>query len=348
MENKDEERKMSNNRARFAIGYFFICLFSAIATVLIILSILIFRFDNLVLNKEYAKAAGILMRYERIPFCRNKVDLIQKKMKPNRVIEVGDRLYILNRDGEIEVYEGITKIATITDCNSIALRGIEGGFVGYSIEKNHTIRVFGETEEDIEKVIESLNNVRFIDGSYSRIVACDSQSVCDYDSHSSVFERQLAKQQDVADAVCCNQFSAVLKYDGTLEYYDHEQFSDLKRTRDWKGIVSIDCSSDGTLAALKSDGTVVTAGRTIYSGNVSEWRNVIGISVASTYDKRGICIEYIMAVTSDGNVMVAGDIPDAIKDKISEWQNIVSVYAGSEVAVGFAENGVVKLLWFNK
>lgn len=86
-------------------------------------------------------------------------------------------------------------------------------------------------------------------------------------------------------------------------------------------------------AALKADGTVVTAGSNDYYQRdlVSEWSDVVSVSVGETHT---------VALTATGTVLHAGAVNYGQR-AATQWWDIAAVYAGKNHTIGLKTDGTV-------
>ena len=85
-------------------------------------------------------------------------------------------------------------------------------------------------------------------------------------------------------------------------------------------------------AALKTDGTVVTAGSNeYYQCNVSDWTDIVSISVGETHT---------VGLKSNGTVVHAGAINYGQRN-VTDWWDIIAIDAGRNHTIGLKEDGTV-------
>ena len=142
----------------------------------------------------------------------------------------------------------------------------------------------------------------------------------------------LQELSGAASIVDSGEFIAGLMPDGTVKIAASESWEDCyKETNAWTDIVEI--SANGVyIAGLKADGTVVTVDR--YSSNkriereVSEWTDIVSVCVAGDGE--------IVGLKKDGTLVMTGS-----KWDLSDWTNVVTVYADKEVIVALRSDGTV-------
>ena len=100
---------------------------------------------------------------------------------------------------------------------------------------------------------------------------------------------------------------------------------------DWRNIVAVSVRSGGTIG-LRADGTVVAVGHNRYGeSNVSGWRNIIAVS-SEMYHTIGL--------RADGTVVAVGWNKES-QCNVSDWKNIVAVSTESHQTVGLGADGTV-------
>ena len=100
----------------------------------------------------------------------------------------------------------------------------------------------------------------------------------------------------------------------------------------WKDIVAIS-AGDGYTVGLKSDGTVIVAGKSynVECSNFKKWRDIIAIDSGNNYT---------VGLKSNGTVVAVGE-NDFGQCNVSDWTDIVAVSATWEHTVGLKSNGTV-------
>ncbi len=138
--------------------------------------------------------------------------------------------------------------------------------------------------------------------------------------------------RDIVSVAACDDLTIGLKKDGTVISVGGGGMRELSS---WNGIISIAGSDsiaadikDGTVAGLKHgrtvaglryDGTVVTAGNNgPYFNIVSAWKDIIAISCGWFH---------IVGLKKDGSVVAAGDAEYDELD-VASWSNVISIAAG--------------------
>ena len=102
--------------------------------------------------------------------------------------------------------------------------------------------------------------------------------------------------------------------------------------QDWESIAAV--YAHGLITAgLRTDGTVVVAGRDALSESVSSWQGVTMLALGSNH---------ILGLTQDGRVLSAGTNQDGCCETGS-WGNIVSICARDNLSIGIREDGSVVL-----
>ena len=137
------------------------------------------------------------------------------------------------------------------------------------------------------------------------------------------------------------------KYDEAMRLLDEEQYSQaisvLMTIADYKDSEELVKKHLGKLEnhiftgdyhtiGLKTDGTVVASGgNEFYDGDVSDWTDVVAISIGN---------HYIVGLKSDGTVVATGDNYYGECD-VSDWTEIVAVSVGYRHTVGLKTDGTV-------
>lgn len=167
--------------------------------------------------------------------------------------------------------------------------------------------------------------------------AKDYISSGDYDTGYAMLEK-LGDYKDSADVIleCKYQiaeqlFSSGKKLDAAKAFCALGAYKDAyqKGMEIWSGITerkTIDAGSVHTIG-LKSDGTVVAAGLTAFTGD--GWENIIAISAGRMH---------IVGLKADGTVVADGttDVCD-----VRDWKNIVAISAGACHTVGLKSDGTL-------
>ena len=109
-----------------------------------------------------------------------------------------------------------------------------------------------------------------------------------------------------------------------------ENFRDISIIKDWDKIISVSVGSN-LVAALKSDGTVVTAKRNNnpYRFDTSGWTDIIALSVGE---------EFIIGLKADGTLVAQG-LDSYGETSIENWKDIIAIDTGWYHTVGLDKNG---------
>ena len=102
--------------------------------------------------------------------------------------------------------------------------------------------------------------------------------------------------------------------------------------QDWESVAAV-YAHDSITAGLRTDGTVVVAGREALSESVSSWEEVTMLALG---------INHILGLTQDGRVLSAGTNQEGCCET-GDWENIVSIWADDYLSVGIREDGSVAL-----
>ena len=125
-----------------------------------------------------------------------------------------------------------------------------------------------------------------------------------------------------------------LRIDGSIV----KHIADLP-TDKWKNIAAISASSS-YIVGLKTDGTVIAAGKNQYGGifNVSDWRDIIAVSVG---------FAHAVGLKKDGTVVAVGN-NESGQCEVSGWRDIIAVAAGSSYTLGLKKDGTVISTGYSK
>lgn len=166
---------------------------------------------------------------------------------------------------------------------------------------------------------------------------------------TALAQEEMKKWTDIVDVAADESILAVLQGDGTVGYvYAYKLpgenplvphmgtyiFDDMA---EWTDIVDLSIGAVGTIAGLKSDGTVVVSKR--YSGSApgedyfdaAKWTDIIAIS-KSAFN--------LLGLKRDGTVVTTGRVNEEQK-KVSEWTDIVAISAGQNFHVGLKSDGTL-------
>lgn len=125
-------------------------------------------------------------------------------------------------------------------------------------------------------------------------------------------------------------YTVALKSDGTVVTAGNNYY-DQRDVDNWIDIVSVQ-AGDWHTVGLKADGTVVAEGGN-YRGqcNVSDWENIVAISAGGSHT---------VGLKADGTVIAVGSNKQG-QCNISNWTDIVAISAGYEHTVGLKSDGTV-------
>lgn len=131
-------------------------------------------------------------------------------------------------------------------------------------------------------------------------------------------------------SVCAGYSNTMVVYaDGTVRNYGAEK--DYRNVTDWEDVVSVSMGSSHTVG-LKADGTVVVNGLDIFGEcGVIGWKDIIAISAYSAHT---------VGLKSDGTVVAVGKNSSG-QCNVGNWQDIVAISATAELTVGLKSDGTV-------
>lgn len=210
----------------------------------------------------------------------------------------------------------------------VSVQGCQGALV--LLKKNGTIITTSNSSMDNTSDISSLNNIVDISiSANSSYHYCALKSDGTIVSNITKYYSELAKHNDIIQ-VSIGYYSsnvAILKKDGTVVSYGSYMYTDPWGAKSLKteglvagfdDIVQI-TSSRNDLLGLKSDGTVVSLHKNTDTYRaVSTWKNIVKIKAEHNCGVAGL--------KSDGTVITTSNELNA---KISSWNNIVDILAGS-------------------
>lgn len=129
----------------------------------------------------------------------------------------------------------------------------------------------------------------------------------------------------VQDVVGCEGHTVALHYDGRVTCIDEpggyegpDRFA--REVERWNRIIQVACGFD-FVAGLKSDGTLISAGRHYRCPN---WQGVVQFDAFNCY--YGNC--YTIALLNNGTVKAD------YTDEVDNWRNVIKVCVGNGYAVG--------------
>lgn len=145
---------------------------------------------------------------------------------------------------------------------------------------------------------------------------------------------KLSKWKDVVSVDTGEHFTVGLKTDGTVVSACDKGYEEGCDVAGWENIVAISSAGDIT-AGLKADGTVlVSSDGSERVLKVLHWKEIVAISVGgSSY---GYNDGMVVGLKKDGTVVTTGNIPE-----ISEWKDIVKIFAGRNCLIGLKNDGAV-------
>ncbi len=139
----------------------------------------------------------------------------------------------------------------------------------------------------------------------------------------------------VRETISAGDYHTVgLKSDGTVIAAGRNNFAQCD-VSDWTDIVAVEAVGSDTVG-LKSDGTVVAAGDCFF--DVSDWTDIVAIDVS---------LFHIAGLMYDGTVVTVGENNDG-KCNVGSWTDIVAVSIGYTHTVGLKSDGIVVAVGDNR
>ena len=155
----------------------------------------------------------------------------------------------------------------------------------------------------------------------------------------SVFHPKISEWEGIEKLTSGNYHLVGLKNDGTVCIAGNMLDPAIYETvKSWKDVADIAAAGDCTLA-LTHQGTVLFAGREDDGrSDVSKWSNITAVAVDSVY---------AFGLTSDGNILVAGECRNAFLDMGRKdavfWKNIVAFSCCRSGIAAVEKNGKLHL-----
>lgn len=226
------------------------------------------------------------------------------------------------------------------------------------MDKKGVIHSTRETDPDYRYVVDQLKSytdLSVISTDYDNFVLLSkggniyvspSKSNDGYD----LFKHDISTWKDVVDVITGQIRIAALKKDGTVYVAHYNKSLNpaydylYDETEGWTDIVDISASSVGSIAGLKSDGTVVVSTSEIkgvassYSFDVSDWDDIIAISKSSTT---------LLGLKRDGTVVATGSNENK-QLEVSGWSDIVAIAAGNWITIGLKSDGTLVVVGKNE
>lgn len=145
---------------------------------------------------------------------------------------------------------------------------------------------------------------------------------------------KLSKWKDIVSVDTGEHFTVGLKANGTVVSACDKGYEEDCDVADWENIVAIS-SAGGITAGLKADGTVlVSSDGSERVLKALQWKEIVAVSVGgSSY---GYNDGMVVGLKKDGTVVTTGNVPE-----ISEWKNIVKIFAGRNCVIGLKNDGAV-------
>lgn len=179
---------------------------------------------------------------------------------------------------------------------------------GVFVHKDGTVTAIGNYTEEQKKEIAGWKNVKQAAGSGEELIALTEEGAIL--SLSGLYNAEtISKWTDIK--VLYGEFSTcvyALSNDGQVQgmgyYYDNSDWS-LNDVENWEDIVYIAPAFD-FVVGLKSDGTVVAAGKNDYGQcQVSGWKNIVAIDTVNCSPHQGRT-KCTVGLDADGNILIAG------------------------------------------
>ena len=135
-----------------------------------------------------------------------------------------------------------------------------------------------------------------------------------------------------------------LKKDKTLVSQGHDIYNE-NSISDWNDIADV-YSTETSIVATKSEGTVLVKGFTLPSDDIDIWTDIKKSStgkIGPKYDSDNVTgNQYVIGVNQDGSVLTASDLDDkSIFSDLENWHNITDIYVLDGCVVGLNSEGKI-------
>jgi hypothetical protein len=319
-------------------------------------------YDKEYTDEEKLKKAISLIQYKKYPQAIGLLSQLKDNEKATDLLEqlryIISGAYIANLNAGVAAIDNEGKVKIIIDDNVYKYYRYDevSGWTNIkqlsfaqdrldALDKNGVIHSTNDTDSSYQYVadqLKSYTNLVIISTSFDNYALLSRTSnIFSYSEKSSealnAFQDEISSWKDVVDVVSGQIRIVALKRDGKVSVVDFSKDSHIyDEVADWNDIIAISADTVGSIAGLKSDGTVVMSKSEVappFLYKVSGWNDIIAISKSSTT---------LLGLKRDGTVVATGDNRQ-MQLEVSDWTDIVAVAAGNWISIGLKSDGTLVL-----
>lgn len=306
-------------------------------------------------DKKYPQAIGLLSQIKDDVQAENLLKQLRYIISGDYIANLGSGIAAIDNKGKVKIviddslykYYRYDEVSEWTDIKRLSFAGSrldaldKGGNIHSTIDTDSSYLYVADqlkSYTDLEIISTNYNNYALLSGTgniytYSEI----------YSDVLELYKDYISSWNDIVDVVSGDLRIAALKSDGTVYIADYNKYVNplygylYDEIADWTDIVAISAGPTGSIAGLKSDGTVVVSTSyyinmaTYISFDVSDWKDVIAISKSNTT---------LLGLKRDGTVVATGDNSQK-QLEVSDWTDIVAVAAGNWISIGLKADGTL-------
>ena len=301
-------------------------------------------------EKRYPQAIGLLSKVEDNKQAEELLKQLRYIISGSYIANINAGVAAIDNNGKVKIAiddiiyksNGLGKSSNWTNIVSLSA----GGGRLDALDKEGSIHCTGDIEPYDKAVVEQLHSytdISILSTDYGDYVTLSKTGRVDAYNESTdaldLFRDEISKLKDVVDVVTGQIRMAALKKDGTVYVADYNKYLNTPdsyfydEVADWTDIVDISAESIGSIAGLKSDGTVVvsTSDNKYISFDVSGWNDIIAISKGNNS---------LLGLKRDGTVVATGN-NEHKQLEVSDWHDIVAIAAGDWISIGLKSDGTL-------
>ena len=306
-------------------------------------------------DKKYPKAIGLLSGIKDNEQAKYLLEQLHYIISGTYLANLNAGIAAIDNSGKVNViiddslnkYYGYDQVSNWDNIKSLSYA--QGRLD--ALDKEGVIRSTKDTDPSYTYVadqLKSYTDLSAISTDYDNYVLLSKKgNIYTYSAKYSdvldLFKDDNSTWKDVVDVITGQLRIAALKTDGTVYVADYNKI--LNPANDylyididsWTDIVAISADTVGSIAGLKSDGTVVISTSNMKgtsSGdayNVSGWDDIIAISKSNNT---------LMGLKRDGTVVATGN-NEHQQLEVSGWSDIVAIAAGDWISIGLKSDGTL-------
>jgi len=310
---------------------------------------------SLIQDKKYPQAIGLLSKISDNKQAKDLLEQLRYIISGTYIANLNAGVAAIDKNGKViiiiddSLYQ-YYQYKEVPDWDDIKSLSFAQGRLD-ALDKEGFIHSTRDTDPNyvyVADMLKSYTDLEIISTDFDNFVLLSkNENVYSYSAKNGEvlreYEGDISSWRNIVDVITGQLRIALLNRDGKVFVADYNKYIEgaignlYDEISDWTDIVDISAASDGPIAGLKTDGTVVisksytTSKTNLNDYDVSSWKDIIAISKSNNT---------LLGLKRDGTVVATGNNDQKQLD-VSDWKNIVAIASGDWISIGLRSDGTL-------